>query len=116
MATVNPQFTSHGDNFMEILWETVATGDTCTPVKMERFSGLGAFFDVRGTFANGTTVTLEGGADGTNTSGLSDTQGTAISHTAAGISELSTGALYVAPVVASGSADDVDIRLIVAKL
>jgi hypothetical protein len=64
-----------------------------------------------GTFGGG-TVALQGSNDGTNWFSLADLGGTAIALTAAGGSEFRTTTLYVRPIITGGTADDVDVLVL----
>lgn len=65
-----------------------------------------------GSFGGG-TVALQGSNDGTNWFNLEDVNGTAIGLTADGITEFSTSALHIRPLITGGTSDDVDVVICV---
>lgn len=92
-------------------WSDIATGDTINPVQVEREEGGLGSVQFTGAFG-GATVTLEASNDGTNFVTLKDVFGTDVSVTAAGMHEISTGALYLRPGISGGSSDAVDVTLV----
>lgn len=111
MAAVAPALASTSDGVPYILWEGVTTADGATAYTLSRRLGLNASVQIDGTFG-GATVKLQASNDGTTFFDLSDVEGTAISATAAAIFEFGTSAIYVKPDVSGGTADAVDIILV----
>ena len=97
-----------------VLWETMVTGDTATPFFIPDAADMTVH--IIGTFAGGTSISLTGSMvlGGTYTV-LTDPQGNAITKTAAGIEAVEEAPLYVKPTIASGTADDIDVYLLLRK-
>lgn len=96
-----------------ITWENLATGDTGSPVgdlgKTKRM------LQVKGTFAGGTSATLEGSNDGVTYVTLNDTAGNPLVFAAAGMKAVAEFPLYTRPKVTAGAADSVDFILSLAE-
>lgn len=107
MATIDADV-SYNAGITEVLWETVANGDTINAFQPK--GALGAVGSVQMTGTFGAAVTLAGSNDGTNFVTLKDTSGAAISMTAAGLVDFSTAAKYIKPVEAGVT--DVDVTVI----
>ena len=111
MATITPVRSSEGANIEKVFWETLTTADTATAVIPQGVTGVVGSVQVTGTFGSGTCV-LQGSNDGTNYVTLKDTAGNDISLTAAGMVDFSTAALYIRPSTSGGTADDLDVTVI----
>lgn len=66
---------------------------------------------VAGTFGSA-TVTFVGSNDGSNFVALTDVRGVAISFTAAGLAEISTGVRHVKPSISGGTGDSINATLV----
>lgn len=113
MATVSPAITTvtiRGMSVPRLAWSDIVTGDTIESYGLPSPAAVVGSVQIGGTFG-GATVTLQGSNDGTTFFGLKDLTGTAISATAAAYFEFTTAALYIKPVVTSGSANAVDVTV-----
>lgn len=108
MPTVSPSLnTSVADN-PRVIWEALATGDTINPFVMSQQYGLAASIQISGTFG-GATVKVQISNDNVSYYDMEDVTGTPVSTTSGGLYEVSTAAVYIKPVVTSGSANDIDV-------
>lgn len=113
MATVTPATTIvniRGMSVPRLTWADIVTGDTVEPYGISSQAGVAGAIQIDGTFG-GTTVTLQGSNDGTTYFGLKDIAGNLITATAAAYFEFTTAALYIKPALASGSANAVDVTV-----
>lgn len=94
-----------------VIWEACATGDTLEPWIIKSQFGLAAAVQAVGTFG-GATVTMQVSNDGTNWATLQDAEGGDVAGTAAFMHEFSTSAVYMRPALASGSANDIDVIMV----
>ena len=79
----------------------MGNGDAGTPIEFPLLSDRSV--QVTGTFGSGGTVVLEGSNDGGTTwTTLKDPFGTALSFTAAGLSQVVEGALQMRPRITAG--------------
>jgi hypothetical protein len=74
-------------------------------------SALAGSMQVVGSFGSGTVV-LQGSNNGTDWVTLKGLDGEDISLTATGMVEFSTSALYLRPLITGGTADDVDVYIV----
>ena len=114
MATVTPATTIvniRGMSVPRLTWADIVTGDTAEPYGITAQAAIAGSIQIGGTFG-GTTVTLQGSKDGTTFFGLKDVAGNAITATAAAYFEFTTAALYIRPALTSGSANAVDITVL----
>jgi gamma-glutamyltranspeptidase len=111
MATITPVRSSPAWNVEKVFWETLTTADTATEIQPAALSGLFGCVQVTGTFGSGTCV-LQQSNDGTNWTTVKDTDGNAISFTAAGMANFGTAALFLRPSTSGGTSDDLDVTLI----
>jgi len=99
-------------NRIVVFWETLTTaGNASVEAYAPRASLTTASVQVTGTFG-GATVVLQGSNDKATWATLEDLEHNAISLTAAGIVEFSTGVAYVKPSVSGGTGDDLDVTLV----
>lgn len=92
-------------------WTALATGDTGKPV-----SGVGLSdrsVQMTGTFG-GATVVLEGSNDGTNYTTLTDTAGSALSFTSAGLKQVLQITKYIRPSVSGGAGVSINCNVLMA--
>lgn len=110
MAAVAPTRASVGkwDTFT---WTGVTESDTFTAVRVEG-SPKAATMQVSGTFGSATVI-MQGSNDGTTFVALNDSAGSAISHTAAGGSELGYGWPYMRPSASGGSSQSLTVIMAV---
>lgn len=116
MATITPTVTSLNYRTTRpawiITWSDIGDSDTCTAVEY----GFGNLMSVQvgGTFGSATVV-LQGSNDGTTYATLLDSQGNAISKTAAGFEQVQDRARYIRPSSSGGSSSAVDVTLFVVQ-
>lgn len=114
MATVKHSLNMDKPQVYEVRWEGLATGDVGDAASLPFASDKS--IHVVGTFAGGTTVTLQGSNDAEPTpsvwSTLNDAQGNPLTFTSARIEQLVENPKFIRPSVAGGAADDVDVNLI----
>ena len=117
MATVNPVLVDQNPGVWErYKWEAMVTNDTIIALQINPLAAE-LNFHIFGTFANGTTVAIDGSNDdGTTFTALSDGSGSAVSKTAAAIVSIREQPLQVKPTVLSASSDDIDVWLLVRFL
>lgn len=87
--------------------DTLDTSPTAITVGNSRRGSIQAI----GTFGSG-TVRLQGSNDGTNWANLANLAGTTIGLTSAGIAEFNVHTQYLRPLMTSGTADDVDVFIV----
>lgn len=95
----------------QVAWADIATGDTMVAYEISDQAGLAGAVQFAGTFG-GATVTLTGSNDGTNYVTLTDTVGSDISVTSAGLIEFSTSCRYIKPGITGGTSDAVDVTVV----
>jgi len=108
MATISPVDASLGPGLETVTWSTLTENDTAASYEPGSLKPLAGSIQVTGTFG-GSTVVLQGSNDNTNFVDLNDTNGTAISLTAAGAAEFSTAMAYIRPSASGGTSQDLDI-------
>lgn len=111
MATIVPTTVEEQVRAAAYRWTDYSTADTATSVKLQNMQGLAGSVQVTGTFG-GATIALQVSNDGTNFVTLKDANGTAITFTAAGMSEFSTAALFIKPTSSGGTADNVTVTVV----
>lgn len=119
MAAIDPVSArvSGTDRWTHTWTGITTTSDTAAAIALNATNGSGhkrITMQAGGTFAGGSSLTLHGSLDGVNYSVLEDKNGDAAALTGAGIAEYDTCAVFVKPVVTSGSADNVNVILAVA--
>lgn len=111
MATITPALTIVA-GIPRITWTGVSTADTMTafgPITGKSLEFASVLLS--GTWGS-STVTLAGSEDGTTFVTLKDRTGTAVSATADARFELSTSASYLKPASSGGTADNVDVVVV----
>lgn len=114
MATVVPSFSpvqAQGRTIVRTIWAGVATGDTILPLGVTEAAGVAGAVQFSGTFG-GATVTLQASNDDVTYFDMKDMNGVVISATAGALFEFSTAATYLRPAVSGGTANAVDITLV----
>lgn len=114
MATVSPVFSfvqAQAQNVPKVVWSGIVTGDTINALTVPGYNASLICAQIGGTFG-GATVTLEVSNDGTNYVGAKDLTGTAVSATAAALVQVPSSALYIKPVVTGGSANSINVTLV----
>lgn len=104
------------DGVPTVRWDAITTS-TDTPLKFavtEQW-GLAGSVQFAGTFG-GSTVTLQMSNDGTNWVDIKDLQGITVSATATAMFEFTCSAAYIRPSVTGGSANNVDVILVLRGL
>lgn len=116
MPTISPAINSvqsAGRDIYRVSWADIATGDTVVAQGLPGTSRICAAVQIGGTFG-GATVTLEASNDNVTFAQITkDINGTALSATAAALFDFVTHAAYVRPVLTGGSANAVDVTLVV---
>lgn len=111
MAVISFAETTSGGNLTVVTWADMATDDTGNPFEPQGTQGIVGCVQATGTFANGTSVALQGSNDGSNWFALPDTDGATIALTSAGGKDFSTAARYIRPAPTSGSSDSVTVTV-----
>jgi hypothetical protein len=115
MATVSPVISSvqvQGRDVHRVTWTGIVTGDTINAFGIAGDGPINGAVQIGGTF-NGATVTLEVSVDGTTFFPIAkDTGGTTLSATAAALFDFATSAIYIRPKLTSGSANAVNVALV----
>ena len=111
MATIVPTTVESQIRAAAYRWTDYSTADDAVPVKLQNMQGLAGSVQVTGTFG-GATIALQVSNDGTNYVTLKDSAGSNISFTTAGVAEFSTAALYVKPTSTGGTADNVNVTIV----
>lgn len=111
MAAVAPVLVFITPGVPVVKWEAANTADGASAYALSGRLGSNAAIQVAGTFG-GATVKLQVSVDGVTYFDLSDIEGNPISATAAGIFEFSTSAVYIKPDISGGTADDLDIFVV----
>lgn len=112
MATITPVRSSPAWNIEKLFWETLTSADTATALQIHGI--VSGSMQVTGTFGGGVAV-LQGTNDGTNYADLLDVNGNAVSFSVAGIVDFRTSALSIRPATSGGTADDVDVTIILRQ-
>lgn len=110
MATITPVITVSNEAGV-LTWTGVSTADTMTAKAIPPKVALAGSVAFTGTFGSA-TVKLQGSNDGTNYFDLKDVTGNTISCTAAAYFEFSISCLYLKPASSGGSADNVDVTVV----
>lgn len=110
MATVSPAPSiPSASNIPVLTWTGVSTADTMTPVVVRK--GSSGAVQMTGTWGSA-TVKLQGSLDGTTYFDLKDASGTTISATSNAYFQFTTSAVYLKPASSGGTADNVDVVLV----
>ncbi len=110
MATITPAL-SVVDGIPRVTWTGVSTADTMVSWKIQGQRGLAGAMQVTGTFGS-STVKLQASNDDTTFFDMKDMNNTAVSLTAAGYFEFTTAAGYIKPASSGGTADNVDVIVV----
>jgi hypothetical protein len=111
MATITPALTIVA-GIPRITWTGVSTADTMVAYGPITGKSLEFASVLKSGTWGGSTVTLAGSEDGTTYLTLKDRTGTAVSSTANARYELSTSASYLKPTSSGGTADNVDVVVV----
>jgi hypothetical protein len=114
MATVTPAFdfvATQSGKTPRVTWADIVTGDTLTALPIAAQAAVAGAVQFDGTFG-GATVGLQVSNDGTTFFDMKDLGGTVVSATSAALFEFTTAAMYIRPVIASGSANAVDVTVV----
>jgi len=113
MATVTPSVKVTADGVPYVIWSGIVTGDTLVAFAVRDGQARNAAVQISGTFG-GATVALNSSNDNTTFFAMKDRSaaGTALSATAAAIFEFQSSAAYLKPVVTSGSANSINVIVI----
>ena len=112
MATITPTVTIT-DNVPSVTWTGITTTtDTPSAFAIQDQAGLAMSVQFAGTFNGGTTAVLQGSNDGSTYTTLKDVLGNSVSATAAALFEVSSSVRYIKPSVSSGSADNVNVIVV----
>lgn len=111
MATVSPVVKRTAKGTPYVIWEGIVTGDTLVALELVDGWGTAGSVQISGTFG-GATVKLQHGNDNSTFLDAKDVSGATVSATANAIFEISLSSAYFRPAIASGSANDVDVILV----
>jgi len=111
MPVISPTTTLNIDGITAVSWVGITTGDTIQEYIPRGLTGAVSSVQVTGTFG-GATVTMTGSNDKINYVTLPDLSNAAISLTTAGLLDFTTAALYVRPLISGGSANSIDVTLV----
>lgn len=113
MATITPALDTTIAGVPRVIWTGVSTADTMVAWKLTGSQALAAAvaFDDNSAWGS-STVKLQASCDGTNYFDMKDTLGNTISATANAMFEFSTAAAYLKPASSGGTADNVDVILV----
>lgn len=114
MATVNPVVAPVQINAVSVprlSWSGVVTGDTLVAFGISAQAGVAGAIQIDGTFG-GASVALEGSNDGVTYFTLKDLSGSNISASSAALFDFTTAALYLRPAVSGGSANALNITVL----
>lgn len=114
MATITPTVAVNGE-VVTVTWTGITTTTDTAAAYGPMNKGKGArhaSVTFGGTFNGGSDASLQGSNDDTTYATLTDLAGNAVNATAAKIQEFSSSALYVKPIVVSGSADNVNVVMV----
>jgi hypothetical protein len=110
MAAIPALFSTSVAGVPRLIWTGITTtSDTADSFIVIGQSGVAGSVQFAGTFAGGSTAVLQCSNDGSTWFTMKDTLGNNISATAAAYFEFTTTAAYIRPAVTSGSADNVDV-------
>lgn len=99
-----------------VIWDNLTTaGDPGAAFKLVGGKAVRLSVQFIGTFGSGTAI-MQGSNDGTNWVTLKDITNTAVSTTAAALFEIETSAAYVRPDTSGGTADDLDVIMVIRDL
>jgi hypothetical protein len=112
MATVDPKLDTTISGVPRVIWEGSVTGDTLTAFTLKQQYGLAGSVQAVGTLG-GASVGLQVSNDGTNWANVKDVLGVTVSLTAVtDYQELSLSGAYIRPSITGGSANDIDIIVV----
>jgi hypothetical protein len=114
MATVSPNFdfvTAQAAKVPRVTWADIVTGDTITAFPVAAQAAVAGAVQFGGTFG-GATVGLQVSNDGTTFFDMKDLSGATVAATSAALFEFTTAAMYIRPVVTSGSANAIDVTVV----
>lgn len=90
-------------------WTGINTAGNATISRYApKFSLTTASVQVSGTIG-GATIVLQGSNDGVTYATLNDVDGNALSFTAAGYKELTSGAAFIKPSISGGTGDSINV-------
>ena len=110
MATITPTF-NKTNNCIIVTWKNMSSADTAIAHAVLS-KHVDPCVQFEGTFAGGTTATMQGSISGTAYSPCLNSVRAAASATAAALAEITTSTPYYKPVVTAGTGDSVTISLI----
>jgi hypothetical protein len=114
MATVTPTFdfvATQSGKTPRVTWADIVTGDTLTALPVAAQAAVAGAVQFGGNFG-GATIGLQVSNDGTTFFAMKDLGGTVVAATAAGLFEFTTAAMYIRPVITGGSANAVDVIVV----
>lgn len=114
MAIVSPAFdfvTAQAAKVPRVTWADIVTGDTITTLPVAAQAAVAGAVQFGGTFG-GATVKLQVSNDGVTYFDMKDLVGTTISATANALFDFTTSAMFLCPVVTSGSGNAIDVTVV----
>jgi hypothetical protein len=114
MPTVTPAFDfvkAQAAQVPRVTWADIITGDTIVTLPVAAQAAVAGAVQFGGTFG-GATIKLQVSNDGVTYFDMKDLSGTTISATANAIFEFTTAAMFLRPVITGGSANAVDVTVV----
>lgn len=114
MATVSPTFDfvqAQAARVPRVTWADIVTGDTIVSLPVDAQAAVAGSVQFGGTFG-GATVALQASNDGVTFFTMRDLSGAQVSTTAAALFEFTSAAMYFRPLVTGGSANAIDVTLV----
>jgi len=115
MATVSPVVKRTTEGVPYVIWENIVTGDTLNAFALPEQWGLAGSIQISGTFG-GATTKMQHSNNGSVWFDAKDLAGATVSATANAIFEISLSSAYFRPAITSGSANDIDIIMVLRGL
>lgn len=96
----------------KLVWTGITTTtDTAASYRIKGNGAKAGFVQFAGTFAGGSSATLNESGDDTNFTAMKDVHSANVVATAAASFSFGTNALYIKPIVTTGSGDNVDVTV-----
>lgn len=111
MSAITPVITPQAGESIHVIWTPLTEADTCTPISLP--GAADKTVQVSGTFGSATIV-IQGSNDlvPTNYFTLHDTNGDALSFTAAGGEIISEAPLHIRASTSGGSSSSITVQIL----
>lgn len=109
MATTYARSSTRGGR--AVTWGSLGSADNGDEYEPDAAEPLGGAVQVSGTFGGATVVLQKSNIGGSNWVDMTDVDGNAISFTATGMAEFSTGARYIRPKSSGGSGSSIVVTV-----